>query len=65
MPNPAIFERVTVLKQGADLNKCGSVTSVTATGVNVVLEDGNDRQSGGELPPAAPKFFLFSEVGQP
>lgn len=59
-----IHERVTVLKPGPNLNECGSVVEVAPTGVWVVLEDGRDLQSGGQLQPNARVFFLHAEVGQ-
>lgn len=59
----AVHQRVQVHKPGsADHLKCGSIVQLTATGALVVLEDGNDAQSGGELPPAAPKAFLTAEL---
>ena len=58
----SMHQRVRVVKQGPDLNKIGSVTELTASAARVVLDDGSDKQSGGETPPATAKTFLLSEI---
>ena len=71
MPTFAIGQRVKVVKQGADLNKVGSIDYLNegANQAKVVLDDGGDRQSGAMKPPATPeeraaiaKTFTLTEI---
>lgn len=56
-------QRISVHKPGdARHGVCGSVVEVTATGAYVVLEQGLDQQSGGQLTPEARTHFLEAEL---
>lgn len=59
----AMHQRVKIMKPGSDLNKIGSITFLTDTQVGVVIDDGSDQQSGGQLAPPPPKMFALDEVG--